>query len=434
LFAPKAIDLVFALLDKNVPKVLSAPPRSSVPALSMSGGLAAYVCVPSRVSVPAVTPMPPSCFENCGVQVCVRVKQGIRAVYVPPVASVSVSTAIPSTLALTAGVQVVPVKSSVLNHDPSVNVGTAEPEVRNKLGALISEPAVDPQVNVLVTDMAVVNPPVPVQVNPVMVAIDSTTVAAVVCARTIFAEPKIIERVFELLELNAPVVSVNPAKSNVPVVNVKVLVELRVNAPVRVVVPVPLAINPLIVLPFVVKVPLPTMSRDKLVYVPPVDNIRVLTFNEVPGSANAVVPKSNRLNQLPVVSVAMAVPDPVKVKFGALVVVPPAVLPTVNVLVISAAALNPPVPVQENPVIVGINRFVAAAVVVANVMLLAPNAMTLVFELFETKVPMVRSYPPRSRVPAVKKQTDVAVYVCVLSSVSVPPATLNPIPPSCLPN
>lgn len=327
-----------------------------------------------------------------------------------------------------------PVKSSVLNHDPSVNVGTAAPDVRNKLGALASEPAVDPQVNVLVIDMAVVNPPVPVQVNPVMVAIDSTAVAAVVCASTIFAEPKIIERVFELLELNAPVVSVNPAKSNVPVVNVKVLVEPKVNAPVRVVVPVPLAINPLIVLPFVVKVPSPTMSRDKLVYVPLVDNIRVLTFNEVPGSANAVVPKSNRLNQLPVVSVAMAVPDPVKVKFGALVVVPPAVLPTVYVLVISAAALNPPVPVQENPVIVGINKFVAAAVVVANVMLLAPNAMTRVFKLFETKVPMVRSYPPRSRVPAVKKQTDVAVYVCVLSSVSVAPTSPTPMPPSCLLN
>ena len=60
---------------------------------------------------------------------------------------------------------------------------------------------------------------------------------------------------------------------------------------------------------------------------------------------NAVVPKSSLFHQLAVVSVCTAVPDPVNVKLGALAAVPPLLLPNVNVLVISAAAVKPPVPV-----------------------------------------------------------------------------------------
>ena len=53
--------------------------------------------------------------------------------------------------------------------------------------------------------------------------------AAVVCANTIFPVPKLIERTFELVELNVPVVKVNPPKSNVPAVNVYVPVAVNVN-------------------------------------------------------------------------------------------------------------------------------------------------------------------------------------------------------------
>ena len=68
------------------------------------------------------------------------------------------------------------------------------------------------------------NPPEPVYVNPVRSAMLNTTVAAVVCVRLILPAlvlPNAIERVFELLELNIPVVNVTPsANVNVPAVNV----------------------------------------------------------------------------------------------------------------------------------------------------------------------------------------------------------------------
>lgn len=83
--------------------------------------------------------------------------------------------------ALMAGVLVVPVKFNTSNHDPFVNVGTAAPLVIDKFGAFVAvPPAVLPKVNVLVTDTSVVNPPVPVQVNPVAVAIDIKVCPAVV--------------------------------------------------------------------------------------------------------------------------------------------------------------------------------------------------------------------------------------------------------------
>lgn len=91
-------------------------------------------------------------------------------------------------------------------------------------------------------------------------------------------------------------------------------------------------------------VPVPTIVAVKLVNVPPADNVRLSRFNVVAANTKAVVPKSNASNQLPVVNVGIAVPEPVKVNLGALVAVPP-VVPNVNILVISAAAVNPPVPV-----------------------------------------------------------------------------------------
>ena len=74
-----------------------------------------------------------------------------------------------------------PVKSNVLNHDPSVNVVTAAPLVIYKLGALLTEPLVVPNVNVLVIEASAVNPPVvAVCVKLVTSAMLRTVVPAVV--------------------------------------------------------------------------------------------------------------------------------------------------------------------------------------------------------------------------------------------------------------
>ena len=99
-----------------------------------------------------------------------------------------------------------------------VIVATCAPVVNVRFGALdVVPPAVLPQVNVLVTAMsATVNPPVPVYVNAVRVAILNTVVAAVVCDNTILPVPNAIARVLVLFELNIPVVRINPAKSSVP--------------------------------------------------------------------------------------------------------------------------------------------------------------------------------------------------------------------------
>ena len=83
-------------------------------------------------------------------------------------------------MTVSAGVQVEPVKFNALNQLPTVNVGTAAPLVIDKLGAPVVDPPVVPNVNVLVIDASVVNPPVPVYVKLVASAISKTVVAAVV--------------------------------------------------------------------------------------------------------------------------------------------------------------------------------------------------------------------------------------------------------------
>ena len=99
-----------------------------------------------------------------------------------------------------------------------------------------------------------------------------------------------------------------------------------------------------IVLPLAVIVPVPRMAAVKLIYDPPLDKVKLLRFNDVAGRAKTVLPKLSVLNQLPVVIVCIAVPDPVKVKLGLLVIEPP-VVPNVNVLTTLASLVNPPVPV-----------------------------------------------------------------------------------------
>ena len=120
--------------------------------------------------------------------------------------------------------EVVP-KLRFLNQPPVFSVATDAPVVNVKFGALVESPALLPQLNVLVLLIAAtVNPPDPVYVKLVRVAILNTVVAAVVCVSCILpalALPNCIERVFELLELNIPVLNVTPsANVNVPAVSV----------------------------------------------------------------------------------------------------------------------------------------------------------------------------------------------------------------------
>lgn len=191
----------------------------------------------------------------------------------------------------------------------------------------------------------------------------NTAVAAVVWVSTILPVPNAIERVLELDELRTPVVKMYPAKSKVPADNVVVLVTPVVNAPASVVVPAgQLIVNAAIVLPLVVIVPVPTVVTVKPVNVPPVDNVMLLTNTGAVGKANAVVPKLRLLNQLLLVTVITAVPDPVSVKLGALVL-EPLVLPNTTVRVIEASVVNPPVPVQVKPETDAIASTVVAAVV-----------------------------------------------------------------------
>ena len=112
------------------------------------------------------------------------------------------------------------------------------------------------------------------------------------------------------------------AKSKVPACSTKV--EHPANDP-NVTVPELLIVNPAIVLLLNVIVPVPSTVNDKLVNVPVLDSTKLLTFNDVVARVNAVVPKSNVLNQLPVVITGTPVPEPVNVKLGLLVVVPPVV-------------------------------------------------------------------------------------------------------------
>ena len=73
-----------------------------------------------------------------------------------------------------------------------------------------------------------------------------------------------------------------------------------------------------------------------------------------------------------------------------------------NVLVTEASATKPPVPVHVKLVTVAILSTVCADVVVANIILFDPNAILRVPVPDELKIPIVKSYPPKSNVPAVK--------------------------------
>ena len=152
-----------------------------------------------------------------------------------------------------------------------------------------------------------------------------------------------------------------------------------VSAPVTVSIPTtvntpagPLKVNAAIVLPFVVRVavPISTIVAVKFVNVPVDDNVRSpAIFNEVAANVNPVVPKSRLLYQLAVVNVGIEAPV-VNVRFGAVIVEPPDVLPTLNVLVLAiSATVNPPVPVQVKPPNAAMFNTTVAAVVCVRLIL-----------------------------------------------------------------
>lgn len=129
----------------------------------------------------------------------------------------------------------------------------------------------------------------------------------------------------------------------------RVRAPLSVAAPARVAVPTSVAlpiVNATIVLPLVVTVLVPNTDTVSPVYVPLDDSVKSPSmFSAVVPGLKDVAPKSRLLYQLPVVSVATEAPE-VKYKLGAVVVEPPDVLPTLNVLVlVMAATVNPPEPV-----------------------------------------------------------------------------------------
>ena len=190
--------------------------------------------------------------------------------------------------------------------------------------------------------------------------------ASVGVARIIFPVPNAIDRVLVLLELNRPVVSVNVFSVRLPLVNVVVDAVLVVNASLNVVVPdTLLTVNKLIVLPLLRMLPVPTVISVSPVNVAPAadDNVKLpAMFNVVAGKAKAVDPKVRFLIKLVLVMVMIATPAPVNATLGALVA-SPAVDPVVSVLVMAASVVNPPEPVQANPVAVAMLNTTVAAVV-----------------------------------------------------------------------
>jgi len=197
----------------------------------------------------------------------------------------------------------------------------------------------------------------------------------------------------------------------------------------NVVVPALLIVNAAIVFPFGVIVPVPVIVGLNAVYVPVLDNVNPFKFSAVVPGLKEVVPKFNVLNQPAVVIVAILAPV-VNVKLGALVVVPPAVLPKLNVLATAiSATVNPPVPVQVNPVTVAILNTVVAAVVCVRLMfpaLALPNAIARVLVLFELNIPVVNVTPSANvNVPAVKVYVPVTANELDELNVTVPDVCVN---------
>ena len=151
----------------------------------------------------------------------------------PPVANVRVLT----NTVVVAGVDVLPVKSKVLNQLLAVIVGMPAPAFINKFGALVTDPLVVPNTKVLATDMIELNPPAPDTVKFVASAMLNTVVAAVSDDSAIKLLPKLIDLATVPDALKTPVLIEFPFSTNVPAVSVVVLVEPVVKVAPRLNVP-----------------------------------------------------------------------------------------------------------------------------------------------------------------------------------------------------
>ena len=131
-----------------------------------------------------------------------------------------------------------PETSNLLSQRPrGSQVGRELPPVKLKLGALLLLPSTAPNQNVLATVILAANPPVPVAVKPVAQGMFSA-IPAVVDAKVIVPDPKLIALVLTTLELNLPVVKLKLFKLRLPLVNAVLAVTGVANAPANVVVPV----------------------------------------------------------------------------------------------------------------------------------------------------------------------------------------------------
>ncbi len=181
----------------------------SVPPLTVVGA----VNVPLSVVVPLKQFNATNVFA-LGVIVPVPIVLTVKLVYVPPVANTKLYT---STVAA-AGVQVLPVKSNVLKHDSTTNVGTLAPAFINKFGGEGETPLAIETANDLVIDMFALNPPVPVAVKLLEFPIFKLIAPTVILARFIKFDPKLIERTVLLLPCDTKVLQVqsNPFKFILP--------------------------------------------------------------------------------------------------------------------------------------------------------------------------------------------------------------------------
>ena len=223
LFVPNAIDRVLVLLELKIPVVKSKPFSTSAPLVNVVVPVAINASASPNVIVPVVLTVNAAMVLVLLVMVPVPSMVGVKLVNVPVVDSVK--SPVIFKLVAVAFIDADP-KLRFLYHEPDVNAARLAPVVNVKFIALaIEPPAVDPKLNVLVLLIsATVNPPGPVYVNPVIVFMASTMVAAVVCVRLMLlalALPNATDLVLLLFELNIPVFKVTPSTSvSVPAVSV----------------------------------------------------------------------------------------------------------------------------------------------------------------------------------------------------------------------
>jgi len=223
---PNATDRVLVLLETNVPVARAKLFRTRAPLVNVVVPVATRLNASPNVVVPDTL-----LIVNAAIVRLLLVIVPVPTVFrvsdanVPPDDNVRS----PAMFRVVAGRAKAVVPNVILSNQLAVvSVMIAVPlPVNDRLGALVAVPPVVPNTHVLVIDASVVNPPVPVQLKPVAIAMLNTVVAAVVCDSTMLFDPNAIDRVLVLVELKIPVVKLKPPRSIVPAVNVVVLVATR---------------------------------------------------------------------------------------------------------------------------------------------------------------------------------------------------------------